>query len=85
MHDQARMDGKAERRLCISVDQDGLTKGYQIAIEERDAKGNGTGTRLAGPKYSGTGRNIMRAYLDERAANDIRRYLDEHFPAQPKP
>lgn len=70
----------AERKLYITCDQDGLTKGYQIAIESRDEAGNGHGTRLAGPKYSGTGRNLKRALIGEREAADIRKYLDEHFP-----
>lgn len=70
----------SERKLYITVDQDGLTKGYQISIDSRDEKGTGRGTRLAGPKYCGMSRTLKRALIGEREAADIRSYLDEHFP-----
>jgi hypothetical protein len=59
----------------ISLDQraDG---GLQVSIGHVNADGNGTGYRIAGPKYDGTGRTIYHHVLTDRDKEEIRSYLD---------
>lgn len=59
----------------IHVDRDGLTGRLQIGISRVDDAGAGGGYRLAGPKYSGTGANLLKHRLDERDAREILRYI----------
>lgn len=62
-------------RVVIEIDRDGLTGGLQANISELDEVGYGHGYRLLGPKYSGTGTNLARKVIDQRAAREILRYI----------
>lgn len=64
----------------FTVSRDGLTGGLQLAINERHPDGSGGGFRIAGPKFSGTGQDLLRAKVDERTAKEVRYYLDKAFP-----
>jgi len=41
---------------------------------------NGIGYRLAGPKYDGTSKRLLRHKLDRRDVEEIRRYLRQVRP-----
>lgn len=77
----------ASDRVFLHVDRDGLTGRLQLGISVEDERGAGHGYRIAGPKYSGTGTNVLRAALDERDIAQIRSYLDiaERALAAPLP
>ena len=64
----------------LHVDRDGLTGSLQLGISIVDEEGAGGGYRIAGPKYSGSGSNVLRHVLDQRDADEIRRHLDRIFP-----
>ncbi|MFJ2676339.1 hypothetical protein [Streptomyces sp. NPDC087525] len=67
-------------RIEITVDRDGWTNGLQINIVRVDDNATGWGYRLAGPKYNGSSKNLIRRELDERDAKEIRAMLDKVFP-----
>ena len=56
--------------VFISVGFNGLNK-PQVSIESE-----GIGYRMAGAKYDGMGREILREKLNKRDADEIRRILD---------
>lgn len=68
-------------RLILSVHRDGRTRRLQVSLSKLDARGNGHGYRLAGPKFSGSGEPLLECRLGEQDAAEIRRYLDAVFPA----
>jgi hypothetical protein len=76
---------KRAQRIVIDVDRDGWTKHLQMNIVQLDENGSGHGYRLAGPKYNGSSKNLLRCELDERDAREIRQYLDAAFPTAPTP
>ena len=55
-------------RIFFDVDRDGWTKNLQLNIAKLDENDRGWGFRLAGPKYNGSSKNLLRTELDERAA-----------------
>lgn len=64
--------------VYICVDQ---TRGaIQVCIET-----DGSGFRLLGPKYDGTGKRLHRKKIDARAAAEIRALLDKAFPPEVSP
>lgn len=65
--------------VFFEVDKDGWTGGIQLCI----ADDNG-GYRLAGPKYNGSSKSLLRRKINERDAAEIRRYLDVAFPQEIK-
>lgn len=67
-------------RLTLEVSRDGWTKGLQLSINQRDEKGLGSGYRLAGPKFNGSGETLLTRTLTEEDAKEIRAYLDAVFP-----
>ncbi len=67
--------------IALSVYRDGWTKGIQISIGHKD----GSGYRLAGPKFNGSGELLKECILDEYAATQIRQYLDQAFPLPVRP
>lgn len=72
-------------RLTLEVSRDGWTKGLQLSINQRDEKGLGSGYRLAGPKFNGSGETLLTRTLTEEDAKEIRTYLDAMFPLPPVP
>ncbi len=70
-------------RIVMDVDRDGWTNGLQLNIAELDENNAGWGYRIAGPKYNGSSKNLLRVELDERDANEIRKMLDKAFPVAP--
>jgi len=72
-------------RIVIDVDRDGWTKGLQLNIAQLDETNTGTGYRLAGPKYNGSSKNLLRCELDARDANEVRKCLDAVFPQKDQP
>lgn len=58
----------------ITVDRDGYTGRYQVAISKTDENGYGHGHRLAGPKYSGSGENVIEERLSAYDAAGIMEY-----------
>lgn len=74
------MPEQKNTRLVMDVDRDGWTKGIQLNIAELDENNSGWGYRLAGPKYNGSSKNLLRVELDERDAGEIRKMLDAVFP-----
>jgi hypothetical protein len=67
-------------RIVFDVDRDGWTKNLQLNIATLDENDRGMGFRLAGPKYNGSSKNLLRTELDERDATEIRAALDAVFP-----
>ncbi|MFE4915888.1 hypothetical protein ACFRCX_30765 [Streptomyces sp. NPDC056652] len=67
-------------RVVIDVDRDVWTKGLQLNIVQLDDNNSGWGYRLAGPKYNGSSKNLLRRELDERDVKEIRTKLDAVFP-----
>lgn len=72
----------ATERVEVTVDRDGVTGGLQVSIQKVDGNGAGHGYRIAGPKYSGTGENLLTHALTERDAREVRWYLDAAFPQE---
>lgn len=58
--------------VFITVDQRGSDGAFQMSIWASDV-----GYRIAGPKYDGTNRPILRRKLTKRDADEIRSYLDQ--------
>jgi hypothetical protein len=68
-------------KLTMTVGQDGATGRLQLAIHKIGPDGAGHGYRIAGPKFTGTGRTLLTRELTAEDAAEIRRYLDSVFPA----
>lgn len=64
-------------KVFISVDQRLFDKGLQISISSDD----GIGYRIAGPKYDGQGKNLLKHYLTERDIQEIRDFLRKATPS----
>lgn len=73
-----------KQRIVIDVDRDGWTKNLQLNIATLNENDRGWGFRLAGPKYNGSSKNLLRTELDERDAAEIRKALDTAFPLPDK-
>lgn len=63
------------RRTYLSVDRRECDGGIQISIGAEDADGSGHGYRMAGPKYDGRGKTLLKHYTTERDAREIEGYL----------
>ncbi|KOU50534.1 hypothetical protein ADK55_18470 [Streptomyces sp. WM4235] len=74
------MPDQKPTRIVMDVDRDGWTSGLQLNIVSLDERDCGWGYRLAGPKYNGSSKNLLRVELDERDAAEIRKMLDKAFP-----
>jgi hypothetical protein len=61
--------------LAIEVYRDGWTDDLQVAL-----MADGSGYRLAGPKFNGSGSVVLSYALTQRDADEIRRMLDRAFP-----
>ncbi len=56
--------------IYISVDKRACDGALQVSIGTRDH-----GYRIAGPKYDGNGKNLLRHELTERDVEEIQSYL----------
>jgi hypothetical protein len=61
----------------LYIDIDVSRAGYQLSISTEA----GSGYRLAGPKYDGSSKSIMRHALSERDVVELRQMLDKAYPA----
>jgi hypothetical protein len=68
--------------LVFEVSKDGWTGGLQLGISELDENGGGHGFRLAGPKFNGSSKMLLKYEVTERDADEIRKLLDVKFPAR---
>lgn len=60
------------KQVYLSVDQDGWTEGFQLSIGD-----DGGGYRIAGPKFNGSSKSIIRHALSDRDVRELRAYLDQ--------
>ncbi len=68
-------------KLTLGVYRTKAEGRIQVALDQTDENGNGTGYRLAGPKHYNLGvTELLSHQLDERDAKEIRAYLDAVFP-----
>jgi hypothetical protein len=70
----------ADLFVALNVSRDGRTGGLQLSIDQECDNGTGHGYRIAGPKFNGSGENLLKHRLTERDADEIRVYLDSAFP-----
>lgn len=63
------------KRAYISVDRRTVDGALQISIGEEDDNGCGTGYRIAGPKYDGSGKSLLKHFLSDRDKREIAEYL----------
>ncbi|SOD80017.1 hypothetical protein SAMN06272781_6826 [Streptomyces sp. 1222.2] len=68
--------------VVFEVSKDGWTGGLQLGISELDENGGGHGFRLAGPKFNGSSKTLLKYEVTERDADEIRKFLDVKFPAK---
>ncbi|MFJ1993027.1 hypothetical protein [Streptomyces asiaticus] len=73
-------DTKPTDSIVIDVCKDGWTGGLQLGIAQLDESGRGFGYRIAGPKYNGSSKPLIKHTLDERDAKKIRDFLRAVFP-----
>ena len=64
------------RSAFFALYKDGWTGGLQLSIEDA----TGSGFRIAGPKFNGSGTVLQKHKISERDAKEIRSYLDRAFP-----
>lgn len=62
--------------ICITVDKRGDGQ-LQVSICKQDADGSGHGYRIAGPKYDGSGKALLKHVINERDKSEIESYLRE--------
>lgn len=60
--------------IRLAVDRRTCDGAIQVCIERTKT---GTGLRLLGPKYDGSGKRLVSKVLSRRDADEIRSYLDE--------
>jgi len=68
-------EGKQMARTYISVDRRECDGGIQLSIGIEDDDGGGYGYRIAGPKYDGRGKTLIKHFISKRDAEEIKRYL----------
>lgn len=64
--------------IRLNVYRDGLTGGIQLAIDDEE---RGTGYRLAGPKFNGSGERLLTCRIGQQEIVRLREYLDRVQPA----
>jgi hypothetical protein len=65
--------------VYLTVDRRDCDGRLQLSIGTDDG-----GYRIAGPKYNGAGKTLLRHKITERDANEIRSYLKSVSPNQTK-
>ncbi len=68
--------------IVLSVDQRYFDGAIQVSISDDEA---GIGYRLAGPKYDGHGKSLLRRALTTRDAEEIMAYLCKVKGSPPTP
>lgn len=58
--------------VCFTVDRDGWTDSLQLSIGDDDG-----GYRLAGPKYNGSSKSLLRRPLTARDCNELEAYIKQ--------
>lgn len=71
------------KHVYIDVSENGRGE-LQLSIGAKDIRGNGDGYRIAGAKFDGTGRVLLRHELSSRDVTEIRSYL-RRMPRSAKP
>lgn len=66
------------KTAVLSIFKDGWTGGLQLSIQDE----SGSGFRICGPKFNGSGSPLLERQLTRRDANEIRRYIDRAFPKE---
>lgn len=61
--------------VYISVDKRAFDGAIQISIGIQDADGGGHGYRIAGPKYDGNGKTLLKHLISDRDREQILSYL----------
>jgi hypothetical protein len=64
-----------EMAIYISVDRRTYDGTLQISIGQQDDDGGGHGYRIAGPKYDGSGKTLLRHVITARDKEQIISYL----------
>jgi hypothetical protein len=62
-------------RPYISVDQREYDGALQVSVGVEDENGGGHGYRIAGPKYDGRGKTLIKHFITDRDAREIIGYL----------
>ena len=63
------------KRTYISVDRRETDGSIQISIGKEEEDGSGIGYRMAGPKYVGDSKTILKHYITKNDVHYIRAYL----------
>ena len=63
-------------KTYISIDKRAVDGALQISIGEEDENGSSHGYRIAGPKYDGFGKTLLKHYISERDIEEIKYYLE---------
>lgn len=69
------MRSNVKKRTYISVDRRGYDGALQISIGTEDEDGSSIGYRIAGPKYDGHGKTLLKHFITERDVFEIKEYL----------
>ena len=64
-------------KIYISVDKRSYDGALQVSIGKSDDDGGGHGYRIAGPKYDGSGKQLLCHTLTQRDKEEIISYLNE--------
>lgn len=62
--------------VSLNVYKDGLTGSLQLSVDYEDGCG-GHGYRLAGPKFAGKSKLLLRRALNQSDISELRTYLDD--------
>jgi hypothetical protein len=69
-------------KVYFTVDRRAVDGAMQLSINVDSADGGGHGYRIAGPKYDGNGKVVLRHELSDRDVSELRRYLALSRPHQ---
>ena len=61
--------------IYFCIDRRSIDGAIQLSIDEIDETDGGIGYRICGPKYDGSGRNLVTHRLTDRDVKEIARYL----------
>lgn len=67
-------------KVYFTVDRRAIDGALQLSINFAREGNGGHGYRIAGPKYDGNGKVLLRHELSERDVSELRRYLSLSSP-----